>query len=452
MFRTLHNLHYEQIGKEVRCIEDELPFEIPDSWEWIKLGYISTYEQTKAKIKSSQADPNIWELNLEDIEKGGQLLQKKSVQECKSKGDKTIFHIGDILYSKLRPYLLKIIIADEDGICTSEIVPFRLYGNIYSKYIVYTLKSPFVDSYINSVTYGVKMPRAGTDTMINLYLPLPPLSEQYRIVAKLQELEPLIEKYRIAEEQLHELNYNIKEQLKKSILQYAIEGKLVPQDPNDEPASVLLERIRKEKEMLIAEGKIKKDNIESVIYRRDNSYYEKQGKNEACIDELISFDIPNNWIWTRLSSITNTLGGYAFKSAEYTNTGVRVIRISDFDNDGILDDEYKYYHEEEALNKYLLKENDILLCMTGGTVGKVCVNNKKTKQYLNQRVAAIRTSDLIYYRYIYKVITSNYIQNIINKSKTSTNDNISMDTINDFLIPLPPFNEQIRICEAIDKI
>ena len=157
-------------------------------------------------------------------------------------------------------------------------------------------------------------------------------------------------------------------------------------------------------------------------------------------------------MWTRLSNITNTLGGYAFKSTEYTNTGVRVIRISDFDNGGILDDEYKYYHEEEALNKYLLKENDILLCMTGGTVGKVCVNNRKTKQYLNQRVAAIRTSDLIYYRYIYKVITSNYIQSIINKSKTSTNDNISMDTINDFLIPLPPFYEQVRICEAIDKI
>ena len=287
----------------MRCIEDELPFEIPDSWEWIKLGYISTYEQTKAKIKSSQADPNTWELNLEDIEKGGRLLQKKSVKECKSKGDKTIFHVGDILYSKLRPYLLKIMIADEDGICTSEIVPFRLYGDIYSKYVVYTLKSPFIDGYINSVTYGVKMPRAGTDTMINLYLPLPPLSEQHRIVAKLQELEPLIEKYRIAEEQLHELNSNIKDQLKKSILQYAIEGKLVPQDPNDEPASVLLERIREEKQRLIKEGKIKKDKNESIIFRRDNSYYEKFGNTEFCIDDEIKCSVPINWILTRQKNL-----------------------------------------------------------------------------------------------------------------------------------------------------
>ena len=308
IFRGTDNLHYEQIGKEVRCIEDELPFEIPDSWEWIKLGYISTYEQTKAKIKSSQADPNTWELNLEDIEKGGRLLQKKSVKECKSKGDKTIFHVGDILYSKLRPYLLKIMIADEDGICTSEIVPFRLYGDIYSKYVVYTLKSPFIDGYINSVTYGVKMPRAGTDTMINLYLPLPPLSEQHRIVAKLQELEPLIEKYRIAEEQLHELNSNIKDQLKKSILQYAIEGKLVPQDPNDEPASVLLERIREEKQQLIKEGKIKKDKNESIIFRRDNSYYEKINKIEKFIEDELPFEIPDSWEWTKIESISIPTG------------------------------------------------------------------------------------------------------------------------------------------------
>lgn len=288
--------------------------------------------------------------------------------------------------------------------------------------------------------------------MFSLYFPLPPIVEQKRIINKIKELEPLIDKYKQTEEHLYTLNSNIKEKLKKSILQFAIEGKLVPQDSNDEPASVLLDRIRKEKQNLIAEGKIKKDKNESIIYRRDNSYYEKLGKNEICIDELIPFDIPHNWTWTRLSSIANTFGGYAFKSTEYTNTGVRVIRISDFDNNGILDGEYKYYYEEESLNKYLLKGNDILLCMTGGTVGKTCVNNRKTKQYLNQRVASIRTYDLIYYRYVYKVITSNYIQCIINKSKTSTNDNISMDTINDFLIPLPPYNEQVRICEAIDKI
>ncbi len=320
------------------------------------------------------------------------------------------------------------------------------------EYLYLVLLSPFIKKEIDRYTNKTTQPNVGLESIKSFLFPLPPIEEQKRIVYKLKELEPLIEKFNQAEIRLYELNSNIKEQLKKSILQYAIEGKLVPQDPNDEPASVLLERIRNEKEKLIAEGKVKKDNNESIIYRRDNSYYEKLNSKDLCIDDIIPFDIPYNWMWTRLSNIANTLGGYAFKSTEYTKAGVRVIRISDFDNGGILDDEYKYYQEEETFNKYLLKENDILLCMTGGTVGKVCVNKRKSKQYLNQRVAAIRTSDFIYYRYIYKVITSNYIQSIINKSKTSTNDNISMDTINDFLIPLPPFNEQVRICEAIDKV
>ena len=362
---------------------------------------------------------------------------------------KSVAYFGDLLFTCKGTVGKMAFLNIEKAHIARQIMSISSPYNLDLYYLKLVLKTN-----LNSIKIRAKsmIPGISRIDVLNILIPLPPIDEQNRIINKIKEIEPLIEKYKQAEEKLYVLNSNIREQLKKSILQYAIEGKLVPQDPNDEPASELLKRIHDEKQKLIAEGKIKKDKNDSIIYRRDNSYYEKLGKNEVSIDELIPFDIPYNWMWTRLSNITNTLGGYAFKSTEYTNTGVRVIRISDFDNGGILDDEYKYYHEEEALNKYLLKENDILLCMTGGTVGKVCVNNRKTKQYLNQRVAAIRTSDLIYYRYIYKVITSNYIQSIINKSKTSTNDNISMDTINDFLIPLPPFYEQVRICEAIDKI
>ena len=433
MYKTLHNLHYEQIDKEVKCIEDELPFEIPDSWKWIKLGYISTYEQTKAKIKSSQADPNIWELNLEDIEKGGQLLQKKSVQECKSKGDKTIFHIGDILYSKLRPYLLKIIIADEDGICTSEIVPFRLYGNIYSKYIVYTLKSPFVDSYINSVTYGVKMPRAGTDTMINLYLPLPPLSEQHRIVAKLQELEPLIEKYRIAEEQLHELNSNIKEQLKKSILQYAIEGKLVPQDPNDEPASVLLERIRKEKEKLIVEGKIKKDKNESIIYRRDNSYYEKLGKQDNEITDEITINIPNGWSISRLKDLVEISTGK--KDANYSSETGKY----DFftcANTPIKTDDYSYSGE------YLIMPGN------GANIGNVIYYNGKFEAY--QRTYLLRNIYSINLKWMKYHLESNWKEYNSDKMYGSAIPYIKLSNLENYLVYIPPLAEQNKIIEFLN--
>ena len=168
--------------------EDEIPFEIPESWEWVRLGEISTYSHAKKKINASNADPHTWGLDLEDIEKGGKLLCLKTVEERKAIGDKTYFNSGDILYSKLRPYLLKILVAPKDGICTPEIIPFTCYGNISSNFIVDVLKSAYVDDYINSVTFGVKMPRVSTETMTTLLIPLPPLSEQKRIVAKIEEL------------------------------------------------------------------------------------------------------------------------------------------------------------------------------------------------------------------------------------------------------------------------
>ena len=168
--------------------EEEIPFEIPDSWEWVRLGEISTYSHKKTKINAVKADSNIWGLDLEDIEKGGRLLCKKTVGERKAIGDKTCFFEGDILYSKLRPYLLKILIAPQNGICTPEIIPFTCYGNICKDYIVNLLKSVYVDDYINSSTFGVKMPRVATETMTSLVIPLPPLAEQHRIVTKIEQL------------------------------------------------------------------------------------------------------------------------------------------------------------------------------------------------------------------------------------------------------------------------
>ena len=186
------NSHYEKLDGVERCIDDELPFEIPENWCWTRLGDISSYADTKQKINATNADSSVWGLDLEDIEKGGKLIGCKTVGERKAVGDKTIFKKGDILYSKLRPYLLKILIAPFDGICTPEIVPFHMYGAIVSDYIVNYLKSPYVDNLINSITYGVKMPRVGTETMTSLFVPLPPIAEQHRIVQRIEELLPLV--------------------------------------------------------------------------------------------------------------------------------------------------------------------------------------------------------------------------------------------------------------------
>ena len=186
------NSHYEKLDGVERCIDDELPFEIPENLCWARLGSISSYSETKQKANAANADSAIWGLDLEDIEKGGRLIVRKTVGERKAIGDKTVFSKGDILYSKLRPYLLKILVAPECGICTPEIVPFQVYGGIVSEYIVNFLRSPYVDNLINSITYGVKMPRVGTETMTTLFVPIPPVAEQHRIVQRIEELLPLV--------------------------------------------------------------------------------------------------------------------------------------------------------------------------------------------------------------------------------------------------------------------
>ena len=167
-----------------------MPFEIPESWAWARLGSVSTYGSSRIKINAKDAGPDTWGLDLEDIEKGGNLLQRKKIGERKVIGDKTVFCKGEVLYSKLRPYLLKVLIADEDGVCTPELIPFHLYGEIISLYVVHFLKSPYANDVINKASYGIKMPRVSTETMTSLFVPIPPFKEQYRIVSKIETLLP----------------------------------------------------------------------------------------------------------------------------------------------------------------------------------------------------------------------------------------------------------------------
>ena len=175
--------------------EDEIPFDIPESWKWVRLGDCTSYAHTKEKVLSTEIDPKSWSLDLEDIEKeSGKIVNFCTAGNRSISGDKVVFHKGQILYSKLRPYLKKILVAPQDGICTPELVPFWAFGGLNAQYIVSVLKAPHVDFAINAVTYGVKMPRVGTGTMVNLLVPLPPLAEQKRIVDRLEELLPLCER------------------------------------------------------------------------------------------------------------------------------------------------------------------------------------------------------------------------------------------------------------------
>lgn len=449
-----HNLPYaycEQIGKEIRDISDEIPFEIPESWEWVRLGIISTYNQAKQKINAKDADVSIWGLDLEDLEKGGRLLVKKTVGERKAVGDKTIFTKGDVLYSKLRPYLLKILVAPDSGICTPEIVPFTVYGGISAEYIVNFLKSPYVDGLVNGETYGIKMPRAGTDTMISLLVPLPPLSEQHRIVAKIEELLPYIERYGKAEEHLTTLNTTFPEALKKSILQEAVQGKLVPQNPDDEPASVLLERIRAEKQALIKAGKIKKDKHESVIVTRDKIPYEIIDGKERCLADEVPFEIPDSWCWCRLGTIFQHNTGKTLNSSNHQGTMMQYITTSNLYWDRFeLDKLREMLFTDSEVEKCTVTKGDLLVC-EGGDIGRAAIWNYDYPMRIQNHIHRLRSYAPVEVYFFYYVFYLYKRAGLIG-GKGIGIQGLSSNAIDKLLIPLPPLAEQKKVVAKIEEL
>lgn len=457
IYRGEDNSYYEKLlaTGEVKCIDEEIPFEIPNGWEWCRLGEISTYAQTKRKINASNADTQLWGLDLEDIEKGGRLLNIKTVGERKAIGDKTVFNRGDILYSKLRPYLLKILVAPEGGICTPEIIPFTCYGNICKDYIVSFLKSPYVDDYINSATFGVKMPRVSTETMTSLLVPLPPLSEQFRIDTKAKELMPYIDEYGKAQDKLNKLNEELSYTIRKSILQEAIQGKLVPQIAEEGTAQELLEQIKTEKQKLVKEGKLKKSTLAtSVIFRGDNNkYYEQIGKKCLDITEQIPFEIPSNWEWCRVRNVSNSYIGLTYKPTDIDEKGIIVLRSCNIRNGKLaLDDIVRV--SSSISEKLLIEENDIIICARNGSkrlVGKSALIRNLTEPMTFGAFMAICKTPI--YEYMFAYLQSDlFFGQLRDVSNTTTINQLTQNKFNDFLIPIPPVKEQERIAFKISQL
>lgn len=459
--------YYEKIlaTGEVKCIDEEVPFEIPKGWEWCRLGEISTYAQTKRKINASNADSQLWGLDLEDIEKGGRLLNIKTVGERKAIGDKTIFNRGDILYSKLRPYLLKILVAPEGGICTPEIIPFTCYGNICKDYIVSFLKSPYVDDYINSVTFGVKMPRVSTETMTSLLVPLPPLSEQFRIDTKTKELMPYIDGYGKAQNKLNKLNEELSNTIRKSILQEAIQGKLVPQIAEEGTAQELLEQIKTEKQKLVKEGKLKKSALaSSVIFRGDdNKYYELIDGSPVCIDEFLPFQIPETWIWCKVKDLLEIQTGASFKKeqANANKKGIRILRGGNIlPNKYIFKDDDVFVSEEFVNANTILKKNCIITPAVTSleNIGKMTViekdyNNVSAGGFvfiISPFIQASNHSLLLAY-FLQSPFLIEAMRGITKKSGAAFY-NLGKERLKELYLPLPPMAEQSRIVGKINEV
>ena len=419
--------------------EGEIPFDIPDSWKWVKLGDCTGYAQTKEKVSPKDITGDMWSLDLEDVQKDtGAILVKTKASERKISGDKVKFHKGQVLYSKLRPYLKKILVAPDEGICTPELVPFDTYL-IDENYIAYVLRSPHIDYVINSVTYGVKMPRVGTDTMTNLLIPLPPLAEQKRIVAKIEELLPYVDCYAAAYEKLEQFNAKFPEDMKKSILQYAIQGKLVEQRAEEGTGEELYRQIQEEKKRLIKEGKIKKEKPLPEI-----------------AEDEIPFDIPGSWKWVRVAQIV-TLNPKNDLADDLETSFIPMPCVMDG---------FRNQHTFEIKLWKDIKKGFTHFAEGDVGVAKItpCFQNRKSVIFRNLKngygagtteLTVVRTiNDTVLPEYLLWLFKTEYfIANGV-KSFTGTagQQRIHKDYLATCLIPLPPLAEQKRIVAKLDEI
>ena len=456
LFKGADNTPYEKIGDEVRSLADEVPFDIPDSWEWVRhndLFEISGGSQPpKSKFISEARDGYIRLYQIRDY--GNNPVPVYIPISAASK----ISHKGDILLARYGASLGKVFWA-EDGaynVAMARVTPLYETELISKEFLFLFYQSSLYQSVIHA---NSRSAQAGfnKEDLSSLFFPLPPRSEQKRIVCAYEKLQPFLNAYDDAAHSLATMNKGFPEALKKSILQEAVQGKLVPQDPSDEPAEALLERIRAEKQRLIKEGKIKKDKHESVIFRRDNSHYEKRGSEEVCIDEEIPFEIPENWAWCRASSLGTMIRGRGIKRTETVAQGCPCIRYGEIYTTYETSFDSAVSFVPETLDKDCLhfSSGDVVFTLTGENK----VDIAKTVAFLGEgQIAA--GGDLAFWThhgmnplYLVYYMASPYCIEL--KRRTATGDiivHISTSKVGDFLVPIPPIKEQNRIVSAIEQL
>ena len=440
---------YEKIGKnEPVCIADDVPFEIPESWEWVRLGAIVNLQsgQDMTSDKYNDCGKGIpYITGASNIEKGNVLINRWT--EC----GRTFAYCGDILLTCKGTVGAMAILQEPQVHIARQIMAIRPIGELYVPYIQLVLDT-LVEN-LKSVAKSMIPGIARTD-VLQSFFPLPPINEQKRIALKISKLSPYLKQYISADAKLLSLNYAFPEALKKSILQDAVQGKLVPQNPTDEPASVLLERIRAEKQELIAEGKIKKDKHESVIFRRDNSHYEKLDGIERCINDEIPFEIPDSWVWTSVGEVcSNIQYGSSQKSS---STGkIAVLRMGNLQNGRIVLNKLVYTSDLKEIEKYPLDYNDLLFNRTNSKelVGKVAIYKGEIPAIYAGYLVRIHPI-LIDSDYLNYVMQSQYYwiycQNV--RSDAIGQSNINAKKLKHFIFPLPPLQEQKRIVDKISRI
>ena len=413
--KTSDTPHYENV-----------PFEVPSSWTWATLGEISNYGDSNNVSVTDIADDK-WILELEDLEKDtASIIQILSKKERSIKGVRHKFKKGDVLYSKLRTYLNKVLVAPQTGYCTTEIIPFSSYCGISTHYLCHVLRSAYFLDYTRQCGYGVKMPRLSTNDACKGMIPLPPLAEQQRIVAEIERWFCLIDQI---EQGKADLQTTIK-QAKNKILDLAIHGKLVPQDPNDEPASELLKRINPKAKITC-----------------DNGHYE---------------NLPHSWIVTTIKDVCENINGL-WKGKKEPSVNVGVIRNANFTKDFKLDYsnvEYIDVEERTFSQRHLLK-GDLIVEKSGGSdnnpVGRAILYEGENRVFSFSNftmVLRVKDKNIVSSKFLYYYILSKYQKGVMRSMQTQTTGlhNLILDKYLTMPLYLPPYSEQERIINRIEEI
>ena len=449
IFKGADNTPYEKIGDEVRSLVDLAPFEIPSSWEWCRVGDLFSNMSGLAYKKDALA---IKTDKMVRVLRGGNIGEE---QFCFKNDD--VFISSELVKPELylrKNYMItpavssldhigKIALIDKDysdtvvGGFVLMLIP-HFNDDVVSQYLLYAFAAKHHRDNCRNITHksGQAFYNLSREQMMNLPVPIPPREEMERITAMLKRVLPKVADYAVVDIALQKLNSSFPEALKKSILQEAVQGKLVPQDPSDEPAEALLERIRAEKQRLIKEGKIKKDKHESVIFRRDNSHYEKLDGMERCIDDELPFEIPENWCWCKIGTIFTLQAGKNIQAAEI--------------HENPFADSYPCYGGN-GIRGYVASSNRTGDYPIIGRQGALCGNiNRATGEfYATEHAVCVETYSQISVAWACLFLTA---LNLNQYATATAQPGLAVANINEVYIPLPPLAEQHRIVQRIEEL
>ena len=438
------------------CIDDEIPFEIPLTWAWVRLNFVSIIARGSSprpikEYLTDSLDGINW-IKIGDTEKDGMYInstKEKITVEGLSKS--RLVHKGDFLLTNSmsfgRPYITNVDGCIHDG----WLVISPIGTSFKQKFLYYLLSSGYAFSQFAGKVSGAVVKNLNSDKVAEAMFPLPPYNEQQRILDKLDVLVPKINTYGIMSDAIYDMNTSLRSKLHKSILQEAIQGKLIPQDPNDEPASVLLQRIKEEKLRLVKEGKLKKkDVVDSIIYKGDdNKYYEQVGKSITEITEEIPFSIPDSWTWSRLSGVAKIIMGQS-------PDGNHVFETEKEDN-AYEFHQGKIYFTEKYISPSgkwcknpprIANIGSLLVCVRA-PIGDVNIVQRQIA--IGRGLAAIIGYAKIKTDFLYYWILA-HKKNLIEKGTGSTFKAITLDVLKDLIIPIPPLAEQKRISSRIELL